>query len=645
MTVGASVARAADGADVVRVVRPLLVGLVSALVLSTVPAAATAQTDGAPLRDRVAAQGDPDPPVVLRGRGWGHSVGMSQYGAYAQAREGRSHSQILQTYYPGTALRTWGGSRQVTVRLATGNVAVTPVEAIGGPITWRICQPDGTCRQATQAAGPSNTWTVRSGGASAPSRVRLQRADGSDEYAGNGTLEVRMTPRPDEVAPAGTRIRTYNPTGQRQYAYGWMRYGATNGGLTITNLLPLESYVWGIAEVPSGWGTSGGQAALEAQAIIARGYVLGRGLDTCATPACQVFNGYDKELEASGDRWVAAVTAPEVADRYLVDDRGAVATTYYSSSHGGRTEASEDSWAFGGVVPYLRSLDDPWSLDPLNPMRSWTTTASNAEFRRVAGGGLSRVQRVEILDRTDGGSPRTLRVHGPEGAREFTTTPSGARTARTCNRSGYVGNSLRCDLRGTVRNAAGQPFAGAGGQPPSSQIRSIGFAPFVDDDGNTHEYAIVWANAAGIAQGVSATEYAPRRAVTRGQMASFLYRTFDVPAVTTSPFRDAQDGPHAEAISSVSAAGIARGYDGTTFGTGDPVTREQMASFLVRALGVPPVAGGFRDVPPEGVHAGAVGALAGLGVTQGCGGDRFCPRDPVTRDQMASFLHRAVRSR
>jgi SpoIID/LytB domain protein len=615
--------------------------LAFALALTLLPASAASAQSGTPLRPAVRDQPDPQPGVVLRGRGWGHSVGMSQYGAYAMSRAGSSHSQILQHYYPGTALRTWtgtGADNRVTVRLATGEVAATPAEAIGGPISWVHTATNGTEQQVTQPAG--TIWSVRGGGGAAPSRVELRRADGSVALAGTNILQARLTSR-DVHQPAGARLRTHHPFGTRQYAYGWIDYQGRDGALAVKVLLPLESYLRGLGEVPSSWGVSGGQQALEAQAIIARGYVLGRGRDTCATAACQVFVGYEKELEATGGRWTTAVT--DTTGRYVSAPDGGFAQTFYSSSHGGRTEASQDSWAYGTAVPYLVSVDDPWSLDPVNPLRSWTAVATNTEFRRVTGLGLSRVERVEIVTRTAGGSPRTIAVTGPEGTREFSTTAPGARS-RSCNRTGYAGNSLRCDLATSVRNADGLPFAGAGGRPPSSQIRSIGFAPFTDDDGNTHEYAIVWANAAGIAQGKSATRFGPREQVTRGQMASFIYRTFDVPRRTESSFRDIAGSPHEEAIASVSAAGIARGYDARRFGPNDPVTREQMASFIARAMGLSPVRPTFDDVHPDGTHAGSIGAIARRGVTAGCRANLYCPRDPVMRDQMATFFHRAARS-
>jgi SpoIID/LytB domain protein len=631
--------------------RSALLALVMGLVVTLLPVASASAQSGTPLRPAVRAQADPAPAVVLRGQGWGHSVGMSQYGAYAMARAGRTHSQILQHYYPGTALATYAGDQRVTVTAITGSPANAVVQAIGGALQWYACPPEGTCTAVTggqQTAGAS--WQVISGGSADPSRVTLCRAvqpgdtgarpscpSGSTAYAGTGVLQLRLTDR-DTFQAATTRVGT----GGRQYAYGWLNLRGATGTVRIDNVLPMEGYLRGLGEVPSSWGgPAGGQAALEAQAIIARTYVLNRNRNTCATAACQVFVGYGKELEAAGERWVAAVRDP--ADRVLRYG-DAYAQTYYSSSHGGSTEASADSWAYGGAVPYLIAVDDPWSLEAPNPLRAWTATATNAEFRRVTGTGLSRIERIEVLSRTAGGSPRVLRLTGPEGTREFSTTPTAARTSRGCNRVGYAGNSLRCDLSATVLAADGSAFAAAGGNPPSSQIRTMGFGPFTDDDGGPHEYATVWANAAGIARGTSDTTFAPRQPVTRAQMASFLYRTFAVPERTDRPFRDVTGGPHADAIASVAAAGIAQGYGNGTFRPSDPVTREQMASFLARAMGLAPVRSTFSDVPASGVHAGNVGAIAARGITTGCRPDRFCPKDSVTRDQMTAFLFRAVRS-
>lgn len=611
---------------------------VAALLMLGLPGATASANDGYPLRANVASLGDPSPDIIMRGSGWGHSAGMSQYGAYAMARAGRSRSQIIQQYYPGVEERTYQGSRQITARLLEerdGKRTAT-VTAERGPLTWRLCTGE-SCSSVQQPRG--ETWEMRAVGTASPTRTQVFDEEGRSRGVADRWVEARLTPSPDRFDPQGpadARIQGV-ARGTGTFAYGWVRFRATSGTLLIDNLLHLEGYLRGIAEVPSSWGSNGGQSALEAQAILARTYALRSGRSLCATPRCQVFAGVGKEREAGGGNWVAAVA--ETRDRVVhTPGGGSLAETYYSSSHGGRTEASEDSWPYGGAVSYLRSVDDPWSLDAVNPMRSWTSTARNAELRRVTGSS-GIVTQVEVRTRTPGGSPSTLRVHSLDGSvRDF-----GSSTNRTgCNRR-HAGNRLRCDLPVTsTRNAAGAAFTGSGVRVPSTQISTFGFGPFTDDVGSLHEYATVWANRAGIAQGTSSTTYHPRRAVTRAQMASFLDRTFELPAASGQPFRDVSSGPHRDAIAAVAAAGVAQGYDDGNYRPDQAVTREQMATFLTRAMGLTPRNPSFSDV--SGVHARNVGALAHTGITAGCSGNRFCPQDPVRRDQMATFLYRAART-
>jgi hypothetical protein len=74
----------------------------------------------------------------------------------------------------------------------------------------------------------------------------------------------------------------------------------------------------------------------------------------------------------------------------------------------------------------------------------------------------------------------------------------------------------------------------------------------------------------------------------------------------------------------------------------DPVTRAQMASFLVRALGLPPAATpNYFDDDDGSTHEASIDSLAEAGITGGCGERRFCPSSPVTGAQMAAFLYRA----
>jgi hypothetical protein len=169
---------------------------------------------------------------------------------------------------------------------------------------------------------------------------------------------------------------------------------------------------------------------------------------------------------------------------------------------------------------------------------------------------------------------------------------------------------------------------------------------FRDDDGNVHEGMIEAIHQAGITGGCSATDpglYCPASSVTRAQMASFLARAFALPAATQDYFTDDNGSVHEDNINRVAQAGITGGTTPGHYSPSGAVTRAQMGSFLARALHLDPsVVNHFLDV--SGVHTGNINAIFEQGITTGCdaAGTMYCPGNPVRRDQMASFLGRAL---
>jgi hypothetical protein len=161
---------------------------------------------------------------------------------------------------------------------------------------------------------------------------------------------------------------------------------------------------------------------------------------------------------------------------------------------------------------------------------------------------------------------------------------------------------------------------------------------------NTHGDAIAALVDAGITQGCTDGRYCPSRSVTRAQLATFLARALDIQPVSGRRFNDVSPGStHAGAIAALSDRGIVNGCARDRYCPDEPVSREQMASLLTRAFGWSGATPNFSDVPTSGTHSAAIGGTARAGVTNGCGSGRFCPRDDVSRAEMASFLHRALR--
>jgi hypothetical protein len=161
--------------------------------------------------------------------------------------------------------------------------------------------------------------------------------------------------------------------------------------------------------------------------------------------------------------------------------------------------------------------------------------------------------------------------------------------------------------------------------------------------------------AAGITGGcgVNPRRYCPEGTVTRAQMAVFLERgihgsSYNPPAASSTGFGDVSSTYWAGAwIKQLAAEGITGGCGSGNYCPESPVTRAQMAVFLLRskhgASYSPPAVGGstgFGDVPPDYWSGAWIKQLVAEGITAGCGTSIYCPEAPVTRAQMAVFLVR-----
>ena len=167
--------------------------------------------------------------------------------------------------------------------------------------------------------------------------------------------------------------------------------------------------------------------------------------------------------------------------------------------------------------------------------------------------------------------------------------------------------------------------------------------PFTDISGSIFKADIEWLYGQGITAGCEATKYCPNDKVNREQMASFLARMFKLPSTTTDYFTDDETSIHESNINKLAAAGITSGCTTTTFCPKDAVTRAQMASFIARAADLTVGAGRNYFYDDNGnLHEANIDRAAAAGVASGCGQWIYCPSGTVTRGQMAAFLHRIV---
>jgi uncharacterized protein YkwD len=164
---------------------------------------------------------------------------------------------------------------------------------------------------------------------------------------------------------------------------------------------------------------------------------------------------------------------------------------------------------------------------------------------------------------------------------------------------------------------------------------------FVDTAASAFEREIRWLVDTGITSGCAAGRFCPRSAVTREQMASFIRRATGLPSSTSTWFTDIAASEHRADINGIAVARIAAGCSDARYCPDSRVTREQMASFLVRALDLPRTSKDYFADDNGSPHEAAINSLAAAGVTGGCASGRYCPSSGVTREQMAGFLFRA----
>lgn len=169
-----------------------------------------------------------------------------------------------------------------------------------------------------------------------------------------------------------------------------------------------------------------------------------------------------------------------------------------------------------------------------------------------------------------------------------------------------------------------------------------GRGPFADVDGSVHEMDVAALWEAGITSGCSQWLYCPDEELTREQAAAFLTRALELPRSDPSGFNDTQGSIFEGSIGALVEAGITAGCADDEFCPEKPLTREQMASLLVRAMELPVGQGGTFSDDDDSIHQRDIEALAAAGITHGCDDGLFCPERTVTREEMASFVARAL---
>jgi subtilisin family serine protease len=176
---------------------------------------------------------------------------------------------------------------------------------------------------------------------------------------------------------------------------------------------------------------------------------------------------------------------------------------------------------------------------------------------------------------------------------------------------------------------------------PATRTFTTGTSPFEDTTSSAFQVEIEWLVNSGITDGCSVTRYCPTGSVTREQMAAFLSRALGLEPVATDAYTDDGASEHEAHINRLAESGVTTGCGGTRFCPTMTVSRAQMASFLVRALALPEAASDHFDDDAGSLHEDDINALAEAGIATGCETGSYCPNEIVTREQMAAYLERA----
>lgn len=360
---------------------------------------------------------------AVQGAGFGHGIGMSQYGANGVAAAGLTHAQILAFYYPGTAL-VGGAKSTIRIGITVDNDGVTRVGARPG-----LTMTTGGKTEALPSAALQ--WRVSASGTSA-SGCAVESYDGNSWTA----YRAGATPCPVVFSGAEGSVDLFLPSGERTVYRGSIE--ATHVGTTslaTVNSLTMQSYLRGV--VPSEMPTSFRGEALKAQTVAARTYAA-RGsngtsyYDTCDTTACQAYRGLGRRnadgsltsYEASSTDAAVAATDGQVLTYVFADGVTRLATTMYSSSNGGQSVAGSAGHG------YLVAKADPYDSVAGNSRHAWSAElpASSLEARY----GITRVERIQILSRDGagqwGGRVKSVLVEGisATGAYQSATTTGGS---------------------------------------------------------------------------------------------------------------------------------------------------------------------------------------------------------------------------
>lgn len=366
------------------------------------------------------------PTFAIQGAGYGHGIGLSQYGSQGFALSGYTYDRIIKHYYQGVSI--------ASVEATGLEVRVNLDKSSASRTSWTVRSVDATLTVrdgAKSVSLPKDTYYTLKNTAAG---VVVTKADGSNVAtftSGNVKAEPGVAPSGLKLIeikdPSGPKLNDSYPNGYPYVRWrgvlDFSRDGTTK--LYCYDIVPFEQYLYGVVprESPASWKPE----ALKAQAVVARSYAKKkvdpnddgtRDANLACTTADQVYGGHSRLSSGSVVMHEASSTNAAVdATRYKVVKYGStIVQTFFFSSSGGSTANIEDVWPSADPQPYYTGVDDPYEAAAGNPNQRWSVVMDGLTMAAKLGAPSSvYVTRVRI-ERGVSGYPRWTTFYYSNGA-------------------------------------------------------------------------------------------------------------------------------------------------------------------------------------------------------------------------------------
>ena len=682
---------------------------------------------------------------TFQGSGWGHGVGLSQYGTKGLTELGASFcsntsscssNEVVGYYFQGTSVKQLSEISLSSPDISTNNNALwvglarnarsinlTTLPS-SSPPTLFICQDnlpqvagvqaflssrgfdpgtvDGAFGEKTANAlknyqasvgigqsGTINDETLNKIKSDATSDGPCESDFGPLKIAGGATINIIYSngncyftghPLLSKVPAScnigiswsdGGRIRV----GPREHKHGILKLRSKNvsSGFHVSLAVNIEKYLYGLAEMPSHWNVK----ALEAQALVGRSYAVFQYLkqnipsektdtdaglsssrkDYCwchigSTASSQYYYGYLKEI--AGPNWVQAVN--NTSGKVITYDGGYTQSTvvqaFYSSSTGGKTNDNVVGFGSATPWPYLKTVDDPWSVDNRvgNPKAAWSYDFSSYQLSKNILCGdtpcFDAITDIYVSSVSESGAALQVTMKGFKNGSAKTVTKSGRNIK---SQLGFTSHYFKTSSQSDISNLSIGPITANSSTTTAVENSS-------SSTGDTPQYAtsssgLNYLSKAGLLNVCNETSSACQaKTISREEAAAVVTVVGGVSLDAPNAYSDDDQSLYQQATNALPYYGMQVCF-GSPFQIqpSETVSRDELACLLVKSIragATENLSGSIDKFSDEGASkwTNEINVLAANDVIPACSdlSDKFCPSRKITIGEVSYIVNRLL---